>query len=65
MDSAKVTVGNSKGTDLSGPVFLAGDYSFSQETTSSFTEYCDPGKYSEHCYINVVMHFYMNNHILT
>ena len=38
---------------------------FLQETTPSFIEYYDPGKYLEHCYINVVMHFYMNNHILT
>ena len=58
MDSTEVTVGNSKGTDLHGPAFL-------QETTPSFIEYYDPGKYLEHCYINVVMHFYMNNHILT
>ena len=31
MDFAEVTVGNSKGTDLPGPVF-------SQETTPSFIE---------------------------
>ena len=62
MDPAEVTVGNSKGTDLHEPVF------FSQETTPSFIEYYDPGKYLEHCYINgVQMHFYIyiNNHILT
>ena len=39
MDSAEVIVGNSKGTDLSGPVF-------SQEITPSFIEYFGLSNYN-------------------
>ena len=52
-------MGNSKGTDLSEPVFFARDY------PCILLNIFDPGKCLEHCYVNGLMYFYMDSHVLT